>query len=103
MATFWCDVTMCQWLVFEIAWVCAPSHNQATNSHGHLWAYSELYSPDDCWVQLTGVQVNEAKGDGDGKLSCHTQNNSQNFKVLQQNKRKEGKERKENKLKGTKF
>lgn len=41
-----------------------------------------LSSPDDCWVKLTGVQVDEAKGDGDGKLPCHAQNDGQHLDVL---------------------
>lgn len=41
-----------------------------------------LSSPDDCRVKLTGVQVDEAKGDGDGKLPCHAQNDGQHLDVL---------------------
>lgn len=52
------------------------------------WTYSELYLPDDCWVQLTRVQVNKAKRDGDGKLPRHTQDHSQNLKVLPENEKK---------------
>ena len=29
--------------------------------------------PDDSWVELTGVEVDETKGYGNGKLPCHTE------------------------------
>lgn len=42
--------------------------------------YSSL--PDDGWVKLTGVQVDETEGNGNGKLPCHAESNGQRLDVL---------------------
>lgn len=42
-----------------------------------------MSSPDDGWVKLTGVQVDETKGDGDGKLPNHAESDGQRLDVLQ--------------------
>lgn len=39
--------------------------------------------PDDGWVKLTGVQVDQAKGDCNSKLSYHAESDSQGLDVLQ--------------------
>lgn len=41
-----------------------------------------LSIPDDCWVKLTSVQVDQTKGDGNGKLPCHTEGDGQSLNVL---------------------
>lgn len=43
---------------------------------------SVLFLPDDRWVKLTGVQVDESKGDSDGKLPYHAESDRQYFNVL---------------------
>lgn len=39
-------------------------------------------SPDDGGVELAGIQVDEAEGNGDGKLSRHGQKDGQHLDVL---------------------
>lgn len=48
-----------------------------------------LFLPDYSRVKLTGVEVDETKSNGDGKLSCHAQNDGQNFNVLWKTRKKE--------------
>ena len=45
-----------------------------------LWVC--LRSPDGGRVELTGVQVDETKGNGDGKLPYHTERDGQCLDVL---------------------
>lgn len=49
---------------------------------------TRLSSPDDGWVELTGVKVDETEGDGDGKLPRHGQSDGQGVDVLQKGQRK---------------
>lgn len=46
-------------------------------------------SPDDGWVEFAGVKVDEAEGDGDGKLPGHGESDGQGVDVLQESQRQE--------------
>lgn len=46
-------------------------------------------SPDDGRVEFTGVKVDEAEGDGDGKLAGHGESDGQGVDVLQESQRQE--------------
>ena len=40
------------------------------NNFKKSWSF---FLPDDGWVKLTGVEVDQTKGDGNGKLPGHTE------------------------------
>lgn len=48
-----------------------------------MWFGFCLFLPDDGRVKLTGVQVDETKGNGDCKLPCHAKSDGQRLDVLQ--------------------
>lgn len=54
-----------------------------------LFSASCLSSPDDGWVELTGVKVDETEGDGNGKLPRHGQSDGQGIDVLQKGQKTE--------------
>lgn len=44
---------------------------------GAVCVLFSLFLPDDGWVKLTGVQVDETKGNGNGKLPRHRESDGQ--------------------------